>query len=191
MPRPSMAAQRKEEILDALERCILNDSLDGTSLEKLAEEAKMKRSILRHYIGNRDDIVCALSARYRQHYSAQWESVMTWLPSSNRVKALLDTLFDERNQDYIDRVIVSQSLFAQAKRLEQVRDDQFAATEESLAIIENELKREYPEADPNHVELVTRGILSNYLYAESLLPVGKYEESEKYKALCVLLLKLL
>ena len=64
MPRPSMANQRREEILDALERCILEKGIQATSLEYLADKANMKRTILRHYIGNRDDIICALSQRW-------------------------------------------------------------------------------------------------------------------------------
>ena len=71
MARPSMAAQRIEEILDALEICILQNGIQASSLENIAETAGMKRTILRHYIGNRDDIICALSARLKDKYTAQ------------------------------------------------------------------------------------------------------------------------
>ena len=63
MPRPDLTEQRTAEILDAFERCIVRHGLDGSSLEKIGEEAGMKRPILRHYVGNREALVMALAER--------------------------------------------------------------------------------------------------------------------------------
>ena len=54
MGRPDLTEVRTAEILDAFERCVARFGLEGSSLERDAEEAGMKRSILRHYIGNRN-----------------------------------------------------------------------------------------------------------------------------------------
>ena len=191
MPRPSMAAQRKEEILDALEACILQDSLEATSLEKLAEQAQMKRSILRHYIGNRDDIIIALSERYQRYYTDLWEQTLAWLPDKNRVPVLLEMLFEERNQAYINKSIVGDAIYAQAKRLGKVREHQLASMQESIQILSDEFRLAYPDAEPEKYGLVARGILSNYLQSESLLPLGQWDEIEKLKSVSLLLIKLL
>ena len=79
MPRPSLKEQRTEEILDAFERCIHRVGLSGSSLEVIAEEAGMKRSILRHYIGNRDDILEALAARTISRYQSETDELMDYL----------------------------------------------------------------------------------------------------------------
>lgn len=188
MPRPSMVAQRKEEILDALEQCILNDSLEATSLEKLAEQAKMKRSILRHYIGNRDDIIVALSERYLQYYEVQWQQTKEWLPSKNRLPMLIDILFGERNQEYIDKSIVGEAIYSQAKRLEKVRAHQLANMERSINCISEELNTAYPEVTKEKLNLVARGILAAYMNSESFLPLGLNKEIAELKQMCLMLI---
>ena len=35
----------------------------SSSLEKVADQAGMKRPIIRHYVGNRDDLILALTER--------------------------------------------------------------------------------------------------------------------------------
>ena len=71
MGRKSLAAARREEILDAFERCVVKYGLEGSSLEQIADEAGMKRSIIRHYIGNRDELVDQLVERAVGNYRAQ------------------------------------------------------------------------------------------------------------------------
>lgn len=207
MPRPSMAAQRKEEILDALEACILQDSLETTSLEKLAEQAQMKRSILRHYIGNRDDIIVALSERYLNAYDEQWQATIACLPHSNvspnsadspalacentRLLTLIDILFGERDQFYINKSIIADAIYAQAKRLTAVREHQQKSLNQSIEIISMELMKAQPNASSHKVDLVARGIMASYLHSESLLPLGYQEEIKKLKEVSLLLLRLL
>lgn len=191
MPRPSMAAQRKEEILDAFEECILNDSLEATSLEKLAEHAGMKRSILRHYIGNRDDIIVALSERYLGYYAAQWEQTIAWLPDNNRMRCMIDILFGERNRSYVERSIIGDAVFAQAKRIEAVRAHQIESMNQSIDILCNEIRRDYPNAPEKKVALVARGVLAHYLNSESLLPFDMPLEIEELKQVSILLLSTL
>ena len=64
MPRPSLKLQRSEEILDAFERCVARYGIEGTTLEKTAEEAGLQRSLLRHNVGNRDDLLNSLVNRF-------------------------------------------------------------------------------------------------------------------------------
>ncbi|TDF42168.1 TetR/AcrR family transcriptional regulator [Alteromonadaceae bacterium M269] len=191
MPRPNMVAKRTEEILDAFEQCILEASLEATSLEKLAEKAAMKRSLLRHYIGNRDDIIIALCERYQNYYSELWRQTAEWLPEKNRVEALIEMLFAERNQTYIDKCIVGEAVYAQAKRLDQVRQYQVQAIQQSIQILVSELKRAYPNAKGEKQYLIARAILSNYLQSEALLPLNFHEEIGELKSVSLMLLKLL
>ncbi|MEM7124687.1 MAG: TetR/AcrR family transcriptional regulator [Chloroflexota bacterium] len=99
MGRKSLAAERTEEILDAFERCILKYGLEGTSLEQVAEEAGVKRSIIRHYIGNREQVVTALIDRLMSDYEQGLTDLFTSRPQSERVSTLLDALFGEQDDD--------------------------------------------------------------------------------------------
>jgi len=189
MPRPSMAAQRKEEILDALEVCILKMGIDGTSLDAIADQAKMKRSILRHYIGNRDDIICALSERWRVLYSEQWQQTLSWLPEHNRLPALLDILFGPRSTEYIQSSQISDALFQQAKRLPGVKQHQVASMKEFKQIVQHELERAHPNASEQQITVVAAGFLSCYLHAESLIPLGMESDIRQQRLICETLLQ--
>ncbi|ESP93388.1 MULTISPECIES: TetR/AcrR family transcriptional regulator [Pseudoalteromonas] len=175
MARPSMAAQRIEEILDALEVCILKQGMQATSLENIAETANVKRTILRHYIGNRDDIICALSKRWRGIYSAQWQQVIDWLPNNNRSEALIETLFSVGSAEQLNATIIGEALFAEAKRLDAIKDDQQHIMSEFIEHVSEALKVDYPNAGDDKINLVSNGIYANYLMAESLLPL-KFKE---------------
>jgi AcrR family transcriptional regulator len=181
MARPSMAGQRKEEILDALETCILSKGIQATSLENIAETANMKRTILRHYIGNRDDILFALSERWTHAYSQQWQDLLTWLPSSNRAEALIDSLFSTRTKDMVNRTIIGEALFSEAKRLAPIKAHQKQIMQEFIQHVANVLSAQYPKVTPDKIELIAYSIYANYLMSESLLPLGMFDEMYKLK----------
>lgn len=63
MARASLVEKRKPEILEAFARCIGRYGVAGTSLEAIAAAAGMRRSILRHFVGNREQLLLE-TARY-------------------------------------------------------------------------------------------------------------------------------
>lgn len=66
MGRPSRAGERKDQILRAAARSIVRHGLADLTLERIAEESGLSRSHVRHYLGNRDELMQAV-----------WEHVMT------------------------------------------------------------------------------------------------------------------
>lgn len=181
MARPSMAGQRREEILDALELCILEKGIQATSLEYLAEKAQMKRSILRHYIGNRDDILVALSERWRQRYLEQWQQLLTWLPKDNRVAALLENLFTVGSKDMVSDAIIGEAIFSEAKRLDAIKAHQQEVMNEFINVLMAEFGNEYPNAEQSVQEVAAHGVYANYLMFISLLPLAMSDELFKQK----------
>lgn len=189
MGRPSMAAQRVEEILDALELCIIDNGIQTTSLENIADKAGFKRTILRHYIGNRDDIICALSKRWSKIYTAQWQELMAWLPSSNKSSSLIDSIFTLGSKDRLNNTIIGEAIFSEAKRLEPIKQDQELVMAEFIACVSQTLASDYPEASEYNIDLVSHGIYANYLMAESLLPLKLVDQIQKLKQSSKLLCK--
>ncbi|TPH18126.1 TetR/AcrR family transcriptional regulator [Litorilituus lipolyticus] len=187
MARPSMAGQRREEILDALEICILEQGIQATSLENIADTAKMKRTILRHYIGNRDDIICALSERWLKKYSQQWLDLLAWLPRENRADALIDSLFSSRSKEMVNNTIIGEAIFSEAKRLESIKVHQKQIMAEFIQHLVREFSEQFSKANSSTVELVAYGIYSNYLMSESLLPLGMFDEMYKLKQASLLM----
>lgn len=191
MARPSMAGQRREEILDALEICILEKGIQATSLEHLAETAKMKRTILRHYIGNRDEIICALSARWTEKYNQQWQDALAWLPNKYRADALIDILFSSRSSEHINNTIIGEALFSEAKRLPEIKADQEKIMAEFNRHLVAVLTSQFSHAAAEKIELVAAGIYANYLMSESLLPLALLDEVLKLKKSTLLLISTL
>lgn len=176
-----MAEQRKEEILDAFEKCILEKGIQATSLEFIAEKANMKRTILRHYLGNKDEIITALSRRWSLKYQQQWQQTLDWLPNSQRVEAIIDILFTPRTKEYVEDTIIGEALFSEAKRLEGIKQDQHKNMNAFIHILTTELSRQFPNAGRDELELVAYSIHANYLVSESLLPLGLQSEVGRLK----------
>jgi len=71
MGRKSLKAERVTQILDAFERCMEKKGLESTTLENVAEEAGVARRIIRHYVGNRDDLIQAAVERIINNFTHQ------------------------------------------------------------------------------------------------------------------------
>lgn len=120
MGRKSIAEERREEILAAFERCIGRYGLD-VPLERIAEEAGVQRSLIRHYLGNRDEVVEQMIARIAEDYPQRIAAQLT--PALEQGAAgLLDLFFGESaialEWDEVIHAVVSgaHGRHAQAKR---------------------------------------------------------------------------
>ena len=94
MGRPSLGAERREQILEAFERCLVTHGLEATTLEAVAAEAGVQRAAIRHFVGNRDELIAAsvdhLTQKYRASYAEELRSLD---PTGDRLGAILDYLF--------------------------------------------------------------------------------------------------
>ena len=102
MGRPSLGAQRREQILEAFERCLVTHGLEATTLEAVAAEAGVQRAAIRHFVGNRDELIAAsvdhLTQKYRASYAEELRSLD---PTGDRLGAILDYLFLSKKQDIV------------------------------------------------------------------------------------------
>lgn len=95
MGRKSLKSERTEQILDAFERCIVKYGLQDSTLQKIADEAGVTRSILRHYIGNRIDLIRALVKRLQQRYIQGLFSKLSRSTNLTLPDDIIDFLFEE------------------------------------------------------------------------------------------------
>ena len=103
MARPSLAAVRRAQILDALERCLARQGLEGTTLEAVAAEAGIARPVIRHYFGNRDALLAAAVERALAAYRADLDAALREPPRAGRLAAFFDYLFLGRFRGNADR----------------------------------------------------------------------------------------
>ncbi|WP_449280911.1 TetR family transcriptional regulator [Leucobacter sp.] len=57
MARPSVADERREQIIEATLRTISERGISGTTLDRIADAAGMSRGHVRHFAGNRDRLL--------------------------------------------------------------------------------------------------------------------------------------
>ncbi|MDW3096866.1 MAG: hypothetical protein R8J41_02110 [Alphaproteobacteria bacterium] len=63
MARPQMGDERREQILEAFEKCVIRKGVAKTTLSDVAEESDLPRSLVRYFVGNRADMVDLLINR--------------------------------------------------------------------------------------------------------------------------------
>lgn len=158
MGRPSLADVRRPQILDAFEACIVRYGLAGSSLERIAEEARVKRSLIRHYFGNRAGLTEALLERMMQRVVDEYREAITAAGAAGDVDALvdyftgpafagdpgdavIDALMDEAHRDAGSRKVLRRNYAALLERTEQ------------------ELTQLRPDASPGAVQTVAYAMM--------------------------------
>ena len=185
MPRPALTEERTTLILDAFARCVARQGLDATSLENVADEAGVKRSILRHYIGNRDDLVQALVHRVLSNYRKDVAVMVASLPSQRTAHGLLDYLFWDGDEATGVDVQVVEAMIAASGRDDRLRDMLKTWIDEFNQVIAEILARDYPGAETQRCWDVAYGVVSIYYNHEALAPLhlpNKYRLAARQSA---------
>lgn len=120
MGRPSMAEQRRVEILAAVARCVARYGVAGTTLERVSAESGLSRGHVRHYLGNRDDLILAFADQVFNNGKYAMVGATAGAPPGEKTKALLGILFGPAWEPAEDNPAIDSLLSA-------------AATDEALA----------------------------------------------------------
>jgi AcrR family transcriptional regulator len=170
MPRKSMAEERREEILAAFARCIAKYGIE-VSLEQIAQEAGVRRSLIRHYLGNRDELVDQVIERIAEGYPQRIAELLA--PTTEHgIDHLLDVFFrDGYIHSEWDEVIgavfsTAQGRYPQAKA--RVAHMIVAIVEQTAAF----LSQLYPRASIEACYEVAYGIICLSQSNESLIWLG-------------------
>jgi len=99
MGRKKLVDQRQVDILDAFERCLIKFELEECTLERVAQEAGKSRNIIRHNIGNRDDLIAAFVERILIRIKQVAADILENTPKKRLVPEVLNFLFQERSAD--------------------------------------------------------------------------------------------
>ena len=121
MGRPKIDESRREEILEAFERCVIREGFSRASLQMVANEAGLPRSLVRYFVGNRGDMVSLLISRVvdRANDALAQLSISKAEPT---LSELLDFLFDGAFLSNTTNSVVDQ-LWAFSVSDESVREE--------------------------------------------------------------------
>jgi AcrR family transcriptional regulator len=159
MGRRSLAEQRCPQILDAVQTCLVKYGLAGTTLPRIAEEAGMATSIIRHYLGDKNAVIRAAVERSLDNVRAALTEATAGAPPEKRLAIELDVMFDRR--------------FA-VPEINQIVDELVAAsyfdefTLDQLTGLYRRLQRglrvsvaaAYPDAPAHQIDVVVHGLLA-------------------------------
>lgn len=172
MGRKSKARERVEQILEGLIRCIRTYGLEGTTLARVAEEAGVQRTIIRHYIGNREDLIKAAADHIVEKYTRDFLKTVEVLPETRRLDLALDYLFlggfSERPEE--DNLI--SALFAVTQNNENAREcllNMYKSFEDTLF---SELRTAFPNAPEDDLRGVAYSIMCIADHNVSMMDIG-------------------
>ena len=171
MPRPSLKDLRSAEILAAFANNVARFGLEGATQERIAEAAGVKRTILRHYLGNRDEMIEALIDFVVTEFDAQSRALFDALPKTDRVAALLDVLFGGSGRTNADMILVFEALVAAVDRYPKAREALLAWIQRFIDAIEAELAVAFPSAAEGKITAAGHGIVALYFNVDSLHPL--------------------
>lgn len=97
MGRRKIGEERRTEILAAFETCVVRKGLAKTTLADVADEAGQPRSLVRYFIGNRDDMVDALIDRVLERGEAQFRE----LQKDGTAEQLLAMVFSDETTNIV------------------------------------------------------------------------------------------
>jgi AcrR family transcriptional regulator len=142
--RPSVAEERRRQIVDAFIRLVAERGLERVALDDVAAEAQVKRPALRHFIGSRDALVVATVEELRRRYEATIRGIAGGAPDGER---LVHALFsDDWVHGFAAEDLVFDALLHEATRDETGRGEVRRTYDLLLAEIEAALRRSHPGA---------------------------------------------
>jgi AcrR family transcriptional regulator len=88
--RPSVSDERQEQIFDAVEACLFEYGLAGTTLERIAEQADLPRSAIAHFVGNRDAVIDAAVVRSVDRFISTMAGSLEDMAPADRLTGVVD-----------------------------------------------------------------------------------------------------
>ena len=143
--RPSVVAERRGQILDAVEECVVRYGLTGTTMDRVAAEAGLTRSNLAHFVGNRDEIVDAALERSVTRFTEQMQTRVAHLPPEEQLQGFLDGVLAGSDEARRETMLMNE-VSATAGHSEHARVVLVSALARADSWIGDMLEARYPES---------------------------------------------
>lgn len=168
MARPSIKEKRTEEILQAYEICIARYGVAGATLHRVAEEAGLARALLRHNVGNSEDLLQAAAQRFVVRSKSSTNEWLKDLPKGDsRIEKMLESLFFRKQKSNND-VLIAEALIAAAQARPELQTLMEGWFQDFEAIIQRELVTAFPTSSQEDIEIVATGVIGIYYNFASL-----------------------
>ena len=184
MGRPRVTEERREQILEAFERCVAEFGLVATTLDRVAELAGVRRAMIRHHVGNRDELIRAAVERMTANYRRAFEAALEGLGPGPVLPALLDHLLlggfttDSPSEDRAVDALITAS--ASDERVRRHLREMYGFLEDGLAA---QLREAYPDARVADARGIAYAIMalaeSNHLFQALGFPADRARRARR------------
>ena len=103
--RPSNQEERYQQVMGAMVHCVARYGLDGATLDRIAKQADLSRPLIRHHLGNKEDMLDKLKSYVLDTFTELTGMLLDNLPVVNRSQTLLEMLFAEEESVSSDLVL--------------------------------------------------------------------------------------
>lgn len=176
MARPSLKAEKAEEILQAYERCIANYGVEGATLQKVASEAGMARPLLRHYVGNQEEL---LEQSIERYFTRQQEALKL-TQQIDSVDELLDSLFStaylQASDGAVNDIMIASAFTLAAQDNEHIKYKMESWFSQVVDTFKGLLMQLYDNARRSDVDVVAVGVVGIYFNLHAMYPVNSSSE---------------
>jgi len=179
MGRPSLADTRRPQILRAFEDCVLKYGLEGSSLERIAEQAGVRRSLIRHYFGNKDELAEALVAGIIERTIAESQDLANATGEQPGAEALAGYLTGSRFADKRDDALVD-ALMAASHRDAGLRAQLRRKYRAFQRAIEQQLRSSFPAATTDHVRATAYSLMCLAVGSASMHDIELPDSARSY-----------
>ncbi len=187
MARPDVRDKRRDQILDAFEEIVARNGIEGATLARTAEVAGLARPLIRHNIGNREDLIATLVERFLEKSRDAMDGMLNELPPEKAIHVLVDWLFDKSYSDP-QLVRISSALITASADDPRLARKMRSWLREFIDRITFTLSASYPDAGKDRVDAVAAGLTGIYFNIESLYPLGDIQSVSQASRNAALLL---
>jgi AcrR family transcriptional regulator len=168
MARPSLKAERQENIMAAFMRCIAKFGLEASSLDEIAKEADMPRSLVRHFSGNREDLVNQVADFVASEFELIWKQQEQQHSADTSDLWLVDVLFSSNPDDKYQVMLPAfYALLSAAHRYPKVSARMAQCFKLYITDLTLQLKLRHPLASTDDCQQVALGVISIYFAWDS------------------------
>ncbi len=157
MARPSVADERREQIIEATLQTIAAHGISSTTLDRIADTAGMSRGHVRHFVGNRDRLLLDTA---RAFYAPEGGSPAVLPDSVDTLEGALDYLFGPDFVASTDENAVVLGLVELSRSSQEIAEVLTAAYSSARSRIAELIVVAKPAADPAHREAVADAVIA-------------------------------
>ncbi|MFB6672068.1 cupin domain-containing protein [Streptomyces sp. NPDC056390] len=159
MGRPPAGPERRQQILDATIQSLRAYGVSGTTLERISKQSGMSRGHIRHFLGNREDLLVAVTEHFFATLTDQLPKESAHPNSFTSFEAMLDYLFGEVFTRSVEDNRLVDGLLEVARTSEKVSRAMANAYGVLEARIAATLAREFPDAEASAIDEAAFGVL--------------------------------